>query len=184
MNEVSVFLAAFIPVLTPEGALGWGYVLQEVGGERFLPILTTADQVEMIDAAVCVGMAQKERRGGSVEKVVVNDVREDAHYHSLLYTMSANGKSEAIELRPSDAIAFALEGKTPIFVKDWLFEHYEAHATEGNKKSIKTIIGLQRENWFLEEMFFADAEYSKGTSGNETKKVQIGISSSGNLKNH
>lgn len=183
MNEVSVFVAAFIPVLTPEGALGWGYVLQEVGGERFLPILTTADQVEMIDAAVCAGMAYKERRGGSVEKVVVSDIREDAHYHSLLYTTSANGQSEAVELRPSDAIAFALEGKTPIFVKEWLFVHYGAHATEGNKESIKTILGLQKGNWFLEEMIFGD-ESSKENSGNEAGAIPVGIPSSGNLKNH
>ncbi len=49
-----------------------------------------------------------------VEKVVVNDLRDDTYY-ATIYLLSGDERVE-IDSRPSDAIALALRAKSPIYV--------------------------------------------------------------------
>jgi uncharacterized protein len=52
----------------------------------------------------------------SVEKVLVNDLRDNTYF--ALITMSGNGRAKEIDARPSDAIAIALRMNAPIFVEE------------------------------------------------------------------
>ena len=51
-----------------------------------------------------------------VEKVVVNDLREDTFY--ALIWMRRDGQRMSVDSRPSDALALALRVDCPIFVED------------------------------------------------------------------
>lgn len=58
--------------------------------------------------------------GAKVEKVVVNDLRENTFY--AVIHLEKNGEKLQIDSRPSDAIALAVRVKAPIFVEDHVFE--------------------------------------------------------------
>jgi bifunctional DNase/RNase len=51
-----------------------------------------------------------------VQKVVVNDLREDTFY--AVIWLDKDGQSISIDSRPSDALALALRADCPIFVED------------------------------------------------------------------
>jgi bifunctional DNase/RNase len=51
-----------------------------------------------------------------VQKVVVNDLREDTFY--ALIWVDRDGERMSIDSRPSDALALALRVDCPIFVED------------------------------------------------------------------
>lgn len=57
--------------------------------------------------------------GGSLERVVVTDLREGTYY-AVLFVSSA-GRSVEVDARPSDAIALALRCGAPLFVRETLF---------------------------------------------------------------
>jgi bifunctional DNase/RNase len=56
----------------------------------------------------------------SVEKVVVNDLRENTFY-AMIY-IHRGGEIVAVDSRPSDAIALALRAKAPIYVEESVVE--------------------------------------------------------------
>lgn len=56
----------------------------------------------------------------SVEKIVVNDLRENTFY-AMIYLNRA-GEMVAVDSRPSDAIALALRAKAPIYVEESVVE--------------------------------------------------------------
>ena len=58
--------------------------------------------------------------GAKVEKVVVNDLRDNTFY--AVIHLSRDGEKLEIDSRPSDAIALAVRVKAPIFVEDHVFE--------------------------------------------------------------
>jgi bifunctional DNase/RNase len=55
-----------------------------------------------------------------VQKVVVNDLREDTFY--ALIWVERNGERMSIDSRPSDALALALRVDCPIFVDDTVLQ--------------------------------------------------------------
>ena len=57
----------------------------------------------------------------SVQKVVVCDLQENTFY-ALIY-LSLNGDTVAIDARPSDAIAFALRTRAPIYVEETVIDN-------------------------------------------------------------
>lgn len=57
---------------------------------------------------------------GSVERVVVNDLREGTFY--ALIELRVDGRTVAVDSRPSDAIALALRARAPIFVEEAVLE--------------------------------------------------------------
>jgi hypothetical protein len=56
----------------------------------------------------------------SVEKVVVNDLRENTFY-AMIY-IHRGGEIVVVDSRPSDAIALALRAKAPIYVEESVVE--------------------------------------------------------------
>ncbi len=58
--------------------------------------------------------------GAKVEKVVVNDLRDNTFY--AVIHLTRDGEKLEIDSRPSDAIALAVRVKAPIFVEDHVFE--------------------------------------------------------------
>jgi bifunctional DNase/RNase len=65
----------------------------------------------------------------SIEKIVVNDVRDNTFY-ALIYC-KYNDKIVAIDSRPSDAIALSLRVDAPIFVEDEVVK--KAHSLKFNE---------------------------------------------------
>ena len=57
----------------------------------------------------------------SVQKIVVCDLQDNTFY-ALIY-LSLDGKTVAIDARPSDAIALALRTRAPIFVEDTVIDN-------------------------------------------------------------
>ncbi len=58
---------------------------------------------------------------GSVEKVVVCDLKENTFY-ALVY-LQVKGSTIAVDARPSDAIALALRARAPIFVEETVIDN-------------------------------------------------------------
>ena len=65
--------------------------------------------------------------GVKVEKVVVNDLKDDTFYARLYLTQENElGRSVVeIDARPSDSMAIALQQKCPIFVSEGVWERAE-----------------------------------------------------------
>jgi bifunctional DNase/RNase len=57
-----------------------------------------------------------EALGAKVEKIVVSDLRDNTYY-ALLHLL-VEGRSIAVDARPSDALALALRTGAPIFVEE------------------------------------------------------------------
>jgi uncharacterized protein len=57
--------------------------------------------------------------GGSVAKVEITDLREQTFF--AVVTVKLDGKTIAIDARPSDSLALALKAKAPIYVNENLF---------------------------------------------------------------
>lgn len=60
------------------------------------------------------------RMGGSIEKIVIDDLWNDTYY-AKIHVMQGNNLLE-IDSRPSDAIAIGLRAKAPIFMSENVLE--------------------------------------------------------------
>ncbi|MCD4684427.1 MAG: bifunctional nuclease family protein [Anaerolineae bacterium] len=58
--------------------------------------------------------------GGTVQHIVVNDLRNDTFYAQIV--VEQNGQTLAIDARPSDAIALSVRLEVPIFVAEAVME--------------------------------------------------------------
>jgi len=85
----------------------------------------------------------------SIEKVVVNDVRNNTFY--ALIHCRRDGESIVIDSRPSDAIAIALRMSSPIFVEDEVVRKSHGlkfdDSLEGSEKLRKWLEGLSPEDF-------------------------------------
>jgi hypothetical protein len=102
-------------------------ILKEVGGDRILPIWI--GQFEASAIAFALEGVEVERPlthdliklildgiGASVEKIVINDLRNNTFYARII--LKVNHSLISIDARPSDSIALALRTKAPIFVAE------------------------------------------------------------------
>jgi hypothetical protein len=80
----------------------------------------------------------------NVERVVVNDLRENTFY-ALIFLMH-NGNLIKIDSRPSDAIAIALRNKAPIFVSEKVFEDAKIVELDG-KEPLKHMEKQNLKDW-------------------------------------
>ena len=69
----------------------------------------------------------------SVQKVVVNELREETYY--ALIWLEQNGQTISIDSRPSDALALALRLDCPIFVEDEVLKNSKLATTATEKVS-------------------------------------------------
>ncbi|MFZ0058992.1 MAG: bifunctional nuclease family protein [Acidimicrobiales bacterium] len=106
-------------------------LLQEVDGERSLPIFIGAPEATAIAFAIQGVEVQRpmthdlmkdllDALGASVARVVVSEVR-DATYFAEIHLMVA-GRALELSSRPSDAIALAARTHSPLYVEDDLME--------------------------------------------------------------
>jgi len=138
-------------------------ILKESSGERTLPILIGSTEASAIaikslniasDRPLTIDLARAimEDLGGSLQRVVVNDLMDSVFYAQLYI---ATGKSvHIIDCRSSDAIALALRCECDIFVEDSVFEkndktHYLTDK-EKLRKSIADLDTLDFGRYYLE----------------------------------
>ena len=72
-------------------------------------------------------------------RIEIHDIKQETFYANVIFR--ANGEEYAIDSRPSDAVALALNRKVPIFVRQGLFRRKltqeEIKEYEGLVKSVK-----------------------------------------------
>lgn len=64
--------------------------------------------------------------GAVLEEVTVSDVREEMFY-ALARLRGPDGQTHEIDLRPSDAVAFALRAPCPVWVADAVMDYIADH---------------------------------------------------------
>lgn len=103
-------------------------VLKESQGQRSFPIVIGLHEAWAIDRAVKGIPTPRplthdlitnviERLGAGLSQIVINDLRNNTFYAKLMVLRDDKGVIE-IDSRPSDAIAIAMQRKTPIFVEE------------------------------------------------------------------
>jgi len=102
-------------------------VLQEKDGERKFPVIIGPVEVFAIHRTInkekpvrpltheLIGNILR-TLGVSIEKVIVNDLRNQTFYARIL--LEQDGKTYDVDSRPSDAIALALQVDAPIYVEE------------------------------------------------------------------
>ena len=135
-------------------------VLEDLNSERILPIWigvfeANAIALKIEDISTPRPMTHDlvknflDKLNISVEKVVVNDVRDNSFY-ALIYCRY-NDQVITIDSRPSDAIALSLRVEAPIFVEEDVVK--KAHSLkfdenlEGSEKLKKWLENLKPENF-------------------------------------
>lgn len=140
-------------------------LLQEIGGDRSLPIFIGAPEATAIAYAIQHVAVPRpmthdlmkdllEAAGFSVERVVVTEVRDQTYFAEIHLRLA----ERHIELssRPSDAIALAARTGSPLFVEDDLMEaagiviEDDPEETGDSEESPDEVVGQFLE--FLEEL--------------------------------
>ena len=79
-----------------------------------------------------------ETLGGVMEKIVITDIRESTFYAEIY--MQQDGKTLAIDSRPSDAIALALRFNAPIYMEmklvEFTYDYQDIIAREGGEEGL------------------------------------------------
>jgi bifunctional DNase/RNase len=114
-------------------------ILEEVGGERVLPIWIGPGEA----SAIAMQLADMEFSrplthdllvavlnglGGRLKKVVITRVEKNTYYAELL--IHRNGEVISVDARPSDSIAVALRVDARIFAQDELLERASIEVVE------------------------------------------------------
>lgn len=111
-------------------------ILQEVDGERMLPIWIGASEAQAI-AAELAGMKFSRPLthdlaaslirglGGSLQRVIVSRVEDNTYYAEMVVVRGAEVIS--VDARPSDSIAIALRMRAPLFTSDALLAATSVH---------------------------------------------------------
>lgn len=106
-------------------------VLKEADGGRLFPIVIGFFEAAAIDRRLKGHSLPRpmthdllasviEAMGGRLAKVVVTDLKDHTFYANLI--VERDGTEIVIDARPSDAIALAVAGNTPIYVEDHVLD--------------------------------------------------------------
>ena len=106
-------------------------VLKEKDGQRSFPIVIGLHEAWAIDRAVKDIPTPRPlthdllsnviiQLSGGIERVEISDLKNNTFYAKII--ISQNGSVLAIDSRPSDAIALAMQGNTPIYVAKTVLE--------------------------------------------------------------
>jgi hypothetical protein len=122
MKVARIYSLIFIPPLAQ-----YVVTLEEVDGSRLVPIWVGISEGAAI-ATVLEGekfarplthdltVSLIKSLGGSIEKVVISDLRDNAYYAKIVVRQA--DKTLEIDSRPSDAMALAVRTNSPIFIED------------------------------------------------------------------
>lgn len=125
-------------------------VLADSGGGRILPIMIGESEAQAIamqlrglnpGRPLTYDLVRNllEATGNHVDRVEVNDLREQTYYATILLD---HGRYR-VDSRPSDAIAVALATNAPIYVESKLFESGAANVSaQGNVPAVVHGLGL------------------------------------------
>ena len=106
-------------------------VLKEKDGQRSFPIVIGLHEAWAIDRAVKDIPTPRPlthdllsnviiQLSGGIERVEISDLKNNTFYAKII--ISQNGSVLEIDSRPSDAIALAMQGNTPIYVAETVLE--------------------------------------------------------------
>jgi len=106
-------------------------VLKEADGERAFPIVIGFFEAAAIDRRLKGHVLPRpmthdllasviEEMGGRLTRIVVTDLKHHTFFANLV--VERNGDTIRIDARPSDAIALAVAGDTPIYVEDHVLD--------------------------------------------------------------
>jgi len=106
-------------------------VLKEAGGGRVFPIVIGFFEAAAIDRRIKGHVMPRpmthdllgsviEAMGGRLRKVVITDLKDHTFFASLV--IERNGSEVLVDARPSDAIALAVAGNTPIYVENHVLD--------------------------------------------------------------
>ncbi len=106
-------------------------VLKEKDGQRSFPIVIGLHEAWAIDRAVKEIPTPRPlthdllsnvimRLSGNVERIEISDLKNNTFYAKIV--IKQNGSAVEIDSRPSDAIALAMQGNTPIYVAKTVIE--------------------------------------------------------------
>ncbi len=107
-------------------------VLQEVDGERTLPILIGTPEATAIAMELQGHKPQRplthdllkhvlRSLGGELARVVVTEIRDNTYFAELIIRRAEHVFQ--VDARPSDSIALALRVQAPIFVRELVLNH-------------------------------------------------------------
>ena len=135
-EDTSVLVEVRVQRLALEQATQtWLVILQELHGERLLPIWIGGPEAYAIDRHIKEAEAEAEAArplthdllcsvlhglGGSLEKVEITKVEKHIFYAELV--VCRNGEMIRVDARPSDSIAIALRTSARIFANEQLLE--------------------------------------------------------------
>jgi hypothetical protein len=102
-------------------------VLNEVDGERSLPIVIGLFEATSIDRRVKQLPTPRplthdlivnavEQMGGEIQDVIISDLRE--HTYFAVLRVRQDGELVEVDCRPSDAVAVAVTARVPIYVNE------------------------------------------------------------------
>ncbi len=140
-------------------------LLRETGGTRYLPIWIGATEATAIAYALEGIVHQRplthellkaatEALGGSVERVVVTELRDGIYYADLVFTR--DNEEVHVSSRPSDAIALAARTQAPLFAAPEVLEEAGVEIREGEEEEEE----VKRFREFLESVAPEDFEES------------------------
>ena len=120
-------------------------VLKESQGERVFPIVIGFFEAAAIDRRIKGHVLPRpmthdllgaviEAMGGRLTKIVINDLKEHTFFANLV--IERNGDQVFIDARPSDAIALAVAGNTPIFVEDHVLNEVAGPSAPGGSFNV------------------------------------------------
>lgn len=136
-------------------------ILQEVDGDRMLPIWIGAGEAQAI-AAELAGMKFSRPLthdlavllirglGGSLQRVIVSRVEDNTYYAELV--ISRGSELISIDARPSDCIAIALRMRAPLFTSDALLATTSMHVEPGNESDFQASGELDEPHLSAEEL--------------------------------
>ena len=115
-------------------------VLKEANGERAFPIVIGFFEAAAIDRRIKGHVLPRpmthdllgsviEALGGKLAKVVITDLKEHTYFASLVIRRGVD--SVVVDARPSDAIALAVAGNTPIFVEERVLDEVAGPGNPG-----------------------------------------------------
>ncbi len=106
-------------------------MLQEVDGPRSFYILIGSPEANAIERRLKGRISPRplthdllanaiEALGGTLERIEINNLQDGTYYAKL--HVRQNGRTVAIDSRPSDAIALGVAGNVPIFVAEHVLD--------------------------------------------------------------
>jgi hypothetical protein len=121
-------------------------ILREKEGDKTLPIWVGLFEAQAIALALenvkpprplthDLTKSIIEKLKGRVDKVVINDLRNNTFYARIL--MKKNGENIQVDSRPSDAIALALRLKVPIYIEEKVLDKVTVGSKPIEEKEIE-----------------------------------------------